>query len=171
MTNGKKHWAQNEWGCKRQKDLGEINCENKVKYPLPDIGDFVYVRVNHVYFKRQGAEKNIKCKYELDDGYVDAWGAPVVFKVVGYSLSKDEPLAKGNYILLEGKRNGSSYIYKKSIDTIRVSIGYYFLEQRPDDKQIYRSVKGNADNSPVSEYTSLARKKMREAFMDEEETD
>lgn len=159
-TNKGKRWSQSDWSCKRQKDYGEIVTENKVKYPLPEIGTYVYVRVNHVFFKRQGKDKIVKCSYKLDDRCVDAWGAPIVYKVVEYKYGKNDPLKKGNAMLLEGRRNGGHNTYRLTLDTIRVAIGYYYLEVRPNDRQIYKNIKCNADNSPISELTSRCLKKL-----------
>ncbi len=157
------HWKQSDWSCKRQKDYGEIVSENRVKFPLPEVGSYVYVRVNHVYFKGRGKDRTIKCTYELLDRCVDAWNTPLVYKVIGYSISKDEPLAKGNKIILEARRNnGGGYVYRETFDTLRCAIGYYYLEVRPNDRQIYRSRRCNADTSPIAELTARAIRQLNE---------
>ena len=164
MSEGKKRWKQNDWVCKRQKENGEIQSENKEVFPLPEIGSYVYVREKHTYFKRKkNADGNlVKCKYELADRFVDAWDVPIVYKVVGITGSLDDPVHHGGKILLEGRRNGGHYTYKEALDARLCVIGVYYLEERPNDIQVYKKRISDVDHNPIAEYTDRCLKKLME---------
>ena len=86
--------------------------------------------------------------------------------MIEYKLGIDKPTAPGNAVYLEATTRRGHYTYKKWIDTIRISIGYYYLELRPDDTQVYEYkdfYDSNLEDCPIAEFTPSKRKKMAQS--------
>lgn len=161
----KKGQPQNDWCVYRQKDMGELHEKNEARFPLPPVGSYVVVRVRETFLRGYGEDKSVLGIYNFDDNCLDAWGKPLVYRVMEYKLGIDKPTAPGNAVYLEARTKRGHYTYKKWIDTLRISIGYYQLEVRPDDEQIYEHVEfynHGVENCPVAEYTSSKRNKIAE---------
>lgn len=157
----KKGAKQNQWCVYKQKDMGELHEKNEVRFELPPIGSYVVVRVRHTYLRGYGKNGDVRGAYVLDDNCLDAMGRALVYKVIDYKLGIDKPLDRGNAVYLEATTR-SGYVYKKWLDTLRISIGYYYLELRPDSRQVYESkdyYDCNSMDCPVAEYISTKRKR------------
>ena len=148
---------QNEWCVYKKKYEGELYEKNEYRYPLPPVGSYVVVWRRRDNFKKgYGADGTVLGVYNLDDNCLDALNRPLVYKVVEYKLGSDKENAvkMQNSVYLESAGLGRGYTYKKWIDTVSITNGYYYLEIQESSKPIYDSqdvFNPNSAKCPVAE--------------------
>ncbi len=136
----KKGAKQNDWCVYKKEYNGELYEKNEARYPLPQIGDYVIIWRRRENYKRgYGKDGDVIGVWELDDNCLDALNRPLVYQVKEYKLGIDKPTARGNSVYLESGGIRGYVTYKKWIDTISISNGYYHLEVRPNARQVYDS--------------------------------
>lgn len=109
-------------------------CKNIIEDFLANykLGSHVIVRAVKVF---KNPNKKIHFLYEPDESCLDAWGRPLVYEIkdVDFYGSKKRKKKKQICVYLESIAK-SGYIYRNTLDLMRIQIGYYYLEKCSADE-------------------------------------
>ena len=89
-------------GYKRERPtLGKVEDHNVQKYPMPELGTYVLVKQLKILDKDKGEGRITYTNCDRSSPFVDAWGMPKTFEVMGYSRGINNPLDPHNDVILK----------------------------------------------------------------------
>ena len=114
-------------GTRADQRLG-IPVDHNIQYnDMPDVGQYVVINDLRIMEKAY-TDLHVSTVYEYNDGYLDARGNPIVYKVEGYTRGQENALDPRNKVMLVSTTANGKLTRRTQLKTILIATGSMELE-------------------------------------------
>ena len=114
-------------GKRKDERLGVPVDHNIQLNDMPDVGQYVVINDLRIMEKAY-TDMHVSTVYEYNDGYLDAYGNPIVYQVEGYTRGQENALDPKNKVLLVSHTENGKLTRRTQLKTILIATGSMELE-------------------------------------------